>query len=320
MDIERKNDIPYLIVLCGIQGAGKTTKAQQLAEEYQAEIVSSDLVRLRIAEDFHIEGNLYSAIRNEAIFKDVYANINRFLKSGKNVIFDATNTTLKARYQIFLNVKTPCVKVCYIMNTPYAVCKERLKDRNIDPQLSVTEEAVERYWKTFEIPFYEEGWDKICLDVIPQEEPSNLYLECLRKGVQGYDQKNPHHRFDLGEHQYRTRMKLAELTKDPILLLAACYHDIGKLFTQTMDDKGICHYYGHANVGAYTLLCTCGIFNPITKEYNIEKTLKWLFYINYHMLYSNNMNKQGKNHHMRYFTKQDLKNLKKFNIADRFAA
>jgi CRISPR/Cas system-associated endonuclease Cas3-HD len=40
----------------------------------------------------------------------------------------------------------------------------------------------------------------------------------------------------------------------PYLYNAAYFHDIGKLLTQTVDDKGIGHYYNHENVGAYIYL------------------------------------------------------------------
>ena len=37
-------------------------------------------------------------------------------------------------------------------------------------------------------------------------------------------------------------------------LCVGLFHDMGKLFCKTFDDKGEAHYYNHANYGAYYLL------------------------------------------------------------------
>lgn len=63
------------------------------------------------------------------------------------------------------------------------------------------------------------------------------------------------------------------------LLLAAYYHDIGKIYTQSFDEKGIAHYYHHANIGTYEVL-THGFDYP--NDWSSD-CLEILFYINYHM-------------------------------------
>lgn len=72
-----------------------------------------------------------------------------------------------------------------------------------------------------------------------------IFAEILPElsGCIGYDQHNPHHEFDLLTHLAKT---VSFLPKDPVLRLAGLLHDIGKPLTQSVDENGIYHYFGHA--------------------------------------------------------------------------
>ena len=59
----------------------------------------------------------------------------------------------------------------------------------------------------------------------------------------GFDQKNPHHLYDVYEHSLRCVTLVPEREE---LRLAALLHDIGKPLCFTIDEKGIGHFYGHA--------------------------------------------------------------------------
>ena len=63
----------------------------------------------------------------------------------------------------------------------------------------------------------------------------------------GFDQKNPHHLYTVWEHTVRA---LDGVPPDPALRLTMLLHDSGKPYTQTTDEKGICHYKGHQQVSA----------------------------------------------------------------------
>lgn len=58
-----------------------------------------------------------------------------------------------------------------------------------------------------------------------------------------YDQNNPHHDYALYKHLVLTA---SNIKKDPILRFTALLHDIEKPSTASLDDKGISHYYSHA--------------------------------------------------------------------------
>ena len=72
--------------------------------------------------------------------------------------------------------------------------------------------------------------------VIPELEPQF-----------GFDQRSPHHAYDLFTHTARVT---AALPADPGLRWAGLLHDTGKIPTFTTDETGRGHFYGHAGAGA----------------------------------------------------------------------
>jgi len=60
--------------------------------------------------------------------------------------------------------------------------------------------------------------------------------------MKGFDQKNPHHIFDILHHTARV---IKSIEKNETLRLAALFHDIGKPFCFSLDENGIGHFYGH---------------------------------------------------------------------------
>lgn len=63
----------------------------------------------------------------------------------------------------------------------------------------------------------------------------------------GFDQKNPHHRYDVYTHAVKA---LEAAPSRPALRLAALLHDVGKPACFTLDENGVGHFYGHPKVSA----------------------------------------------------------------------
>lgn len=61
----------------------------------------------------------------------------------------------------------------------------------------------------------------------------------------GFSQQNPYHEKDLFFH---TMDVLDNVRDDLILRLAALFHDSGKLYTKTVDENNIGHFYGHSEL------------------------------------------------------------------------
>lgn len=79
-------------------------------------------------------------------------------------------------------------------------------------------------------------WADVIGTVIPEILP-----------MQGFDQKNPHHIYDVWEH---TAVAVSETPPVTHFRLSALLHDVGKPATFFTDEKGIGHFYGHPAVSA----------------------------------------------------------------------
>lgn len=310
-----------LIVLCGIQCSGKSTYTEQFKNNDDYVIVSSDGLRKQYPND-----------DNEHIFRKVYQQMNEALHNCKNVILDATNITIKARKQIFANLKESCYKECVIFNTPIEICRKRLVERNNrEDSHKVPEDVLEKYYHSFQIPFYEEGWDKIGVFAKLDDKSSFEYTSELLRKAQTFNQNNKHHTQLLGQHMETVGNYLYEHLVEKceendvnsdlfrIVVDAGFYHDVGKLFTQTYKENDPnAHYYDHANVGAYELLCKSGCYDVIGGKniYNTDLTLEWLFYINYHMILHNVETEKAKAKWVKTFGTIKYQMLRMFMEAD----
>ena len=63
----------------------------------------------------------------------------------------------------------------------------------------------------------------------------------------GFDQRSPHHVYDLYTHTARVTEAVAP---ELVLRWAALLHDVGKVACVTLDETGRGHFYGHAGVSA----------------------------------------------------------------------
>ena len=86
----------------------------------------------------------------------------------------------------------------------------------------------------------------------------------------------------LGKHMTDAYDFSKKIHNDYSVSVATKYHDMGKLYTQTFDEDGVAHYYGHENIGAYMMLVyEVANQHSLFVNHNIGDIA---FYINYHML------------------------------------
>lgn len=302
---------PKLFIMIGLSAAGKSTIAKELAKDYEAVIVSSDSIRKEIC------GNVSDQSKNEEVFKLFHKRIRKYLHEKRNVIADATNITMKSRRAIINNVKKMDIEIiAYIVPKKIEDC---IKD-NVEREYIVQEEVIYKQMKRFQIPFLEEGFDKIIVHDFNYDLRYKLYpLEIIEK-MTGFDQKNPHHNMYLEDHCDFTYNKFSDLAHPYDVyksgfLLGAKIHDFGKLCTQTIDENGIAHYFGHENVGSYCVLTT--LYNPF-EEYNTDVfLLDCCFLINYHMMPFNWNTEKTKNKWRNIFGEEKYNMLLKFHECDK---
>ena len=237
---------PTFIMMVGLVGSGKSTYAKQLSKETNAVICSSDATREELCGDEN------SQDKNEEVFKILHSRIKEYLRSGINVIYDATNINSKRRKAFLSELrKIPCVKKCVIMATPFITCCEQNKSRD----RVVPYEVIERMYKNWNTPYWFEGWDEIEIKFKDDFEITNVIGIWISDHMY-FNQDNPHHSCSLGRH---CALVGQDLVKNNLLHCAGLLHDCGKPFTKSfVDSKGeetdIAHYYQHHCCGAYDSL------------------------------------------------------------------
>jgi len=240
-----------IIMFVGLPASGKSTIAKEISKKENAVIHSSDDLRKKIFDNINDEDH------NDELFKELHRRIKKDLIEGKNVIYDATNISYKRRKGFLEELKKiNCYKDCYLVATPYEICLKRNQER----ERKVPDYVIKKMYKSFYIPQYYEGWDKI--NIVWNNDDVKYNLHELFNGENGLnyiDQDNPHHTLTIGKHCLKCSLLCEKTDNDVLIAEAALLHDIGKQFTKSFKNcKGeitkVAHYYQHHLVSAYMSL------------------------------------------------------------------
>ena len=278
---------PYLILMVGLPGSGKSTIAELLHNDYKDSVIlSTDKIREEFFNDVNDMSN------NDMVFNMLHDMIKDNIKSCRTTIVDCCNISMKSRRPIIdIGKRLNCTICAYIVPTLIDECYRRnsLRERK------VPDNVIDKMYHGFQIPFYKEGFDIIKIHYANKPIES-ITFEDIYKPCITFKQNNPNHPEDILDihqkfvYQKYLRYHGIETSCNPDLhsnfglLSGVLLHDIGKLFTKKTDEEGISHYYGHANVGAYYLLSTFAN-NTVNNVYLSNNNLLELCFVpNYHML------------------------------------
>lgn len=235
---------PTFKMLVGLPGSGKSTYCKDCEN-----VFSSDAIREELS------GDASNQNINDKVFNLLHTRVKDCLMSGNSCVYDATNISWKRRKAFLSSLNNiDCNKVCVVIATPFEVCCQQ----NLSRERKVPYKVIERMYKNFDIPFYNEGWDDIIL-FYPKESYKSAYGhwgDFIHQSID-YSQHNSHHTASLGMHCLLCRVGIDSDCKE--LIIASAIHDCGKPFTKTfLNKKGIedgdAHYYNHDKVGCYNSL------------------------------------------------------------------
>lgn len=242
-----------LNIIIGIPGSGKSNYAKKYLLTNNSVYLSSDDIRIEL---YGFEDQTH----NDVVFETMKKRTLNALKEGKDVIYDATNLNKKRRSGIINEAHKLDAQVdAYLCCTPINIILERNITR---AERQLPWDKLVQMIQSIEPPMYYEGFDNIYL--IDGGMYNDVYdYNFLIKECSGYNQDNPHHYETLEEHIKAVTKKaenLGEILKlrndAEILRQAARYHDFGKLYTKSFNDKkGYYVYYGHDKVSTYLYLC-----------------------------------------------------------------
>lgn len=242
-----------LNIIIGIPGSGKSNYAKKYLLTNNSVYLSSDDIRVEL---YGFEDQTH----NDVVFETMKKRTLNALKEGKDVIYDATNLNKKRRSGIINEAHKLDAQVdAYLCCTPINIILERNITR---AERQLPWDKLVQMIQSIEPPMYYEGFDNIYL--IDGGMYNDVYdYNFLIKECSGYNQDNPHHYETLEEHIKAVTKKAENLGEKltlrndaEILRQAARYHDFGKLYTKSFNDKkGYYVYYGHDKVSTYLYLC-----------------------------------------------------------------
>lgn len=116
---------PILVIMVGPPGTGKSYLARRLAERVPLHIVETDEIRRQLTPH-----PTYSREENRRVFHIAHRKIDRLLRQGKNVVFDATNIYERGRRTAYRIAESDGARLLIVRTVaPDQVVADRLQRR-----------------------------------------------------------------------------------------------------------------------------------------------------------------------------------------------
>lgn len=120
------SDRPRLLVVCGVPGVGKTTVSEYVADEWNATLYRTDVVRKELFPDPE-----YTSAESRRVYEEVLGRGRTTLAAGTDVVLDGTFRTRELRSEAAEIGTTVDAAVQFLkVECDTAVVKERIATRD----------------------------------------------------------------------------------------------------------------------------------------------------------------------------------------------
>jgi len=155
--------VKSITLLVGPPACGKSTWCQKNAKN--ATIVSRDDIVDHVREEYHVS---YSeAFRNKdlqkRVDKELESHLSHTLKSGRDIVIDMTNMSIKRRKSILDRTPAGYEKIAVVFSVSRAELIKRLDKREKETGKRVGINIVDDMLANYQEPSLVEGFDKIIM-------------------------------------------------------------------------------------------------------------------------------------------------------------
>jgi predicted kinase len=148
-----------LYVLVGISGTGKSTFVDRFLKTHpDITVYSSDKLRAVLGKDESDQSV------SGQVFSTIFYNLDRDLKSNKNVMVDATSLTVKDRKKYIDIAKKHNAKIiAYVLERDKQTILANQKARSFSGGRFVPSDVIEKMFLKYKRPITDEGFDEVIL-------------------------------------------------------------------------------------------------------------------------------------------------------------
>lgn len=245
-----------LIMLIGLPGSGKSTYAKEYLSDHVERTVwcSSDSIRKELYGDETIQGNA------STVFSRLHDKVAHYLRTGYDVIYDATNVNRKSRKTVIAIAKSIGAKVrgVIVWATPSeCITRDAARDRTVGSHV------IDKFIRRWESPYFDEGFDSLSVHYT-SEIDGDTYANMLLTEMD-IEHENPHHQLNVLQHCLESSKLSCERSDNSLVPFVMKWHDCGKPYTKFFKPEAPthAHYYNHQNVGGYLIY---GLWNGNSTE------------------------------------------------------
>lgn len=161
-------DRKTFIMMVGLPGSGKDYYIRQFLDKMTDRdnwfaLGTDDIFEEWAARDGITYNDAFQRYNYKDVDREFHARIRKAFAEGKNVIWNQTNMTSKARQKKLRQVPNDYYKVAVVVVVPDNVLAQQLarREEETNGAKAIPRDVIDRMARTYVAPTKDEGWDKI---------------------------------------------------------------------------------------------------------------------------------------------------------------